>query len=143
MKKNLFLLRNILKVRSEKYKKSRVLERLQGSPQLKGIVKKLAIVTPKKPNSAIRHIAKVGLYKHGRQVFARIPGIGLLPTRYNRVLVRGGRANDLPTVRLTLIRGVFDFSGLPDKKKRRSLYGTIRPESVSSHIRRRYRHLAS
>lgn len=121
--------------------KSLVFKRLAGGPQRKGLVKKLAIITPKKPNSALRHVAKVSLYKNGRQVFARVPGIGSLPSKFNRVLVRGGRANDLPTVRLTAIRGVYDFVGLLSKKKRRSIYGTPRPETKIKHIRRRFRHL--
>ena len=89
-------------------------------------------------------MAKIGhnLTKTGRRGLCRIPGIGSLPTKFNRVLVRGGRANDLPTVRLTLIRGVFDFSGLYQKKRRRSLYGAPRPESLITHRRRRYRHLS-
>lgn len=139
MKKNLFVLRNVFKC--EKTKHTRVFSRLRGSPQLKGIVKRLAIMTPKKPNSAIRHIAKVNLYKTNRQAFGRVPGIGNLPTRFNRVLLRGGRANDLPTVRLTLIRNVYDFAGLYEKRKRRSLYGAHRPKNYTRHVRRRYRHI--
>jgi len=104
-------------------------------------VLKLAIMTPKKPNSAIRHIAKVITYKTGRRVLARIPGIGYIPAKFNRVLMRGGRANDLPTIRLTLVRGVFDFSPLYLKKRKRSKYGAPRPESAIKHIRRRFRHL--
>lgn len=103
---------------------SRLVYRLQNAPQIKGLVIRLVIITPKKPNSAIRHVAKLSLYKTGRRLFARVPGIGSLPTKYNRVLARGGRANDLPTVRFTLIRNVYDFAGLFGKKKRRSIYGT-------------------
>lgn len=98
-------------------------------------------MTPKKPNSAIRHVAKLSLYKTNRFLLTRVPGIGNLPTKYNRVLARGGRANDLPTVRCTLIRNVYDFAGLFGKKKRRSLYGTSRPENYTKHIRRRFRRL--
>lgn len=98
-------------------------------------------MTPKKPNSAIRHVAKTSIYKHFKQIFARVPGIGNMPAKFNRILVRGGRANDLPTVRLTAVRGVYDFSGLYTKKKRRSIYGAPRLESTVSHVRRKYRHL--
>ena len=136
---NNFYLRNSLKVRPKI--KSRVFNRLYGAPQRKGTVLKIALMTPKKPNSAIRHVAKITVYKTGRRALCRIPGIGSSPTKFNRVLCRGGRANDLPTVRLTLIRNVFDFSGLYTKKKRRSIYGAPRPESMITHRRRRYRHL--
>lgn len=138
-KKNFFNLRQGLKLKP--YTKSRTLNRLFGGPQRKGTILRLAIMTPKKPNSAIRHVAKTAIYKSNRSVLCRIPGIGSLPTKFNRILCRGGRANDLPTVRLTLIRGVFDFSALHLKKKRRSLYGTPRPESAVNHRRRRFRHL--
>jgi small subunit ribosomal protein S12 len=127
--------------RIRKVRRSRVRLRLAGGPQRKGTVTRLAIMTPKKPNSAIRNIAKIVAVKHGRRVIARIPGIGNLPTKFNRVLFRGGRANDLPTVRLTLIRGVFDFSPLFLKKRKRSKYGAPRPESQVKHIRRKFRHL--
>jgi small subunit ribosomal protein S12 len=127
--------------RLHKNHQSRLVYRLKLAPQIKGLVTRLIIITPKKPNSAIRHVAKLSLYKTGRFLFARIPGIGSLPTKYNRVLARGGRANDLPTVRFTLIRNVYDFAGLFGKKKRRSIYGTSRPENYTKHIRRRFRHL--
>ena len=138
--KNYFFLRNLLKRRCQT--RSRVFNRLYGAPQRKGVILRIVLMTPKKPNSAIRHVAKISIYKTGRRGLCRIPGIGSLPTKFNRVLVRGGRANDLPTVRLTLIRGVFDFSGLYQKKRRRSLYGAPRPESLITHRRRRYRHLS-
>lgn len=137
--KNYFYLRNAIKSRFRR--RSRVFNRLYGAPQRKGVILRVVLMTPKKPNSAIRHVAKVSIYKTGRRGLCRIPGVGSLPTKFNRVLFRGGRANDLPTVRLTLIRGVFDFSGLYTKKRRRSLYGAPRPESAITHRRRRYRHL--
>ena len=138
--KNIFYLRNLLK---KKYRiRSRVFNRLYGAPQRKGVILRVVLMTPKKPNSAIRHVARLSIYKTGRRALGRIPGIGSSPTKFNRVLCRGGRANDLPTVRLTLIRGVYDFSGLYSKKKRRSIYGAPRPESLITHRRRRYRHLS-
>jgi small subunit ribosomal protein S12 len=121
--------------------KSRVFNRLYGGPHRKGVVLKIALMTPKKPNSAIRHVARISVYKTGRRALCRIPGIGSSPSKFNRILCRGGRANDLPTVRLTLIRNVYDFSGLYLKKKRRSVYGAPIPESKKTHRRRRYRHL--
>lgn len=121
--------------------KSRVFNRLCGAPHRKGTVSPLAIMTPKKPNSAIRNVAKLIITKNSRRAIARIPGIGNLPTKFNRVLFRGGRANDLPTVRLTLVRGVYDFSPLFLKKRKRSKYGAPRPESKVKHVRRKFRHL--
>lgn len=82
---------------------------------------------PKKPNSAVRHIAKVKLTNE-IHVTARIPGIGYRCSKYNRVLVNGGRANDLPGVGYTLVRGVYDFPSVISKRKRRSVYGTERPD---------------
>jgi len=113
--------------------------RLARNPHLKGVVTRLTIMTPKKPNSALRNIAKVTLYKNNRRLISRVPGIGFLPNKYNRVLVEGGRANDLPSVRYTLIRGVYDFASLFSKKRRRSIYGTSRPEGYTEHVRRCYR----
>jgi len=83
--------------------------RLQKNPQGKGIVTRVTTMSPKKPNSAIRHVAKVRLNSRLR-LTARIPGIGYICSKFNRVLVRGGRANDLPGVGYTLIRGVYDFT---------------------------------
>lgn len=120
---------------------ARLRRRLLKNPQLKGLVTKLFIVTPKKPNSALRHVVKALIYKNNISVIARIPGIGFLPVRYNRVLIRGGRANDLPGVRMTVIRNVYDFAGLYSKKRRRSIYGTPRPENFTRHVRRCYRQI--
>ena len=111
---------------------------LQKRPQVKGIVTKVTTMSPKKPNSAVRHVAKIALTS-GIRVTARIPGIGYICFKYNRVLVNGGRANDLPGVGYTLIRGVHDFSPVIFKKKRRSVYGTSRPEGHSTYIRKSLR----
>jgi small subunit ribosomal protein S12 len=97
-------------------------------------------MTPKKPNSAIRQVAKVKL-TNKKRVTARLPGSGHLCNRYSVVLVHGGRANDLPGVGYTVIRGVYDFPGLLDKKKRRSIYGAARMEGSFKHVRRCFRHL--
>ena len=95
-------------------------------------------MSPKKPNSAIRHVAKVSLVTDLR-LTARLPGKGYICTRYNRVLVEGGRANDLPGVGYTAIRGVFDFSPVVGKKKRRSVYGVSRPAGFTKFVRRSLR----
>ena len=110
----------------------------QKRPQVKGIITRVTTMSPKKPNSAIRHVAKVAL-TNSKRVTARIPGIGYICTKYNRVLVTGGRANDLPGVGYTLIRGVYDFSPVPLKKKRRSVYGTPRPEGFTKYVKKSLR----
>jgi small subunit ribosomal protein S12 len=107
-------------------------------PQIKGIVNLVATMKPKKPNSAVRHIAKIKL-TNDINLTARIPGIGYRCSKYNRVLVNGGRANDLPGVGYSLVRGVYDFSGVIFKRKRRSIYGTSRPDGHTDHRRRCYR----
>jgi len=112
--------------------------RLQKRPQVKGIVNKIATMSPKKPNSAIRFVAKVKL-TNGLRITARMPGIGYLCGRYNRVLANGGRANDLPGVGYTLIRGVFDFSPVIFKTKRRSIYGVARPDGHTKYVRKSLR----
>jgi small subunit ribosomal protein S12 len=96
-------------------------------------------MNPKKPNSAMRHVAKVKLYRKPR-ITARIPGIGFGVAKFNRVLVRGGRANDLPGVSYSLVRGVYDFPSLYGKKKSRSFYGVARPETAGKkYLRRKLR----
>ena len=108
-------------------------------PHIKGIVDKLTTRSPKKPNSATRHVAKVKLTNF-KKVTARVPGCGYHCSKYNRVLVEGGRANDLPGVSYTLRRGVYDFSALIGKRKRRSIYGISRPaDQISTHVRRCFR----
>jgi small subunit ribosomal protein S12 len=111
---------------------------LNKRPQVKGIVSKVTTMSPKKPNSASRHIAKVKL-TNDFSVTARVPGIGYVCSKYNRVLVSGGRANDLPGVGYSLVRGVYDFSSVIFKRKRRSVYGTSRPDGFTKHVRRCFR----
>jgi small subunit ribosomal protein S12 len=111
---------------------------LKKNPQLKGVIKRVVTMSPKKPNSAVRHVAKTSL-TNGINVSARIPGIGYICSKYNRVLVEGGRANDLPGIGYTLIRGVYDFSPVIFKKKRRSIYGTSRPEGYTKFVKRSLR----
>jgi small subunit ribosomal protein S12 len=95
-------------------------------------------MSPKKPNSASRQTAKVKLTNE-LNVTARVPGKGYVCSKYNRVLVNGGRANDLPGVGYTLVRGVYDFSSVIFKKKRRSVYGVARPDGHTKFIRRCFR----
>lgn len=96
------------------------------------------MMSPKKPNSAIRIVAKVKLTS-GLKITGRMPGIGYLGSKYNRVLVRGGRANDLPGVGYTLIRGVYDFSPVIFKRRRRSIYGVSRPDGFTKFVKRSLR----
>lgn len=112
--------------------------RLRANPFGKGLVVRVTTMNPKKPNSAMRHVAKVKMYNKPR-VTARLPGQGFGVSRFNRVLVRGGRANDLPGVGYSLVRGVYDFSPLFGKKKSRSYYGVPQPDSPLKHIRRKVR----
>ncbi len=124
----------------KKYKKTNFSRTpaLQQRPQVKGVVSKVTTMSPKKPNSASRHIAKVKL-TNDINVTARVPGSGYVCSKYNRVLVTGGRANDLPGVGYTLVRGVYDFSSVIFKRKRRSVYGTARPDGYTKHVRRCFR----
>lgn len=109
-----------------------------GCPHARGLVVRVCIMNPKKPNSAMRHVAKMKLYRKPR-VTARIPGRGFGVTKFNRALVRGGRANDLPGVGYSLCRGVYDFPPLFGKKKRRSFYGLERPQKNPNFVRRKLR----
>lgn len=108
---------------------------LQQRPQVKGVVTLVRTMSPKKPNSASRHVAKVAL-SNSLRITGRLPGRGYLCSKHNRVLVNGGRANDLPGVGYTLIRGVYDFAAVLFKKRRRSVYGVARWEGYTTHVRR-------
>ena len=112
--------------------------RLRGCPAARGIVSRVAIRNPKKPNSAMRQVAKLRVYRKPR-ITARLPGSGFGVARYNRVLARGGRANDLPGINYSLIRGVYDFPSLFGKKKSRSFYGIARDEARAKYVRRKAR----
>ena len=92
-------------------------------PQKKGVCLKLIIRTPKKPNSALRKIAKLRLTT-GKKIIAYIPGEGHNIQEYSTVLVRGGRVKDLPGVKYHMVRGKLDLAGLKNRKTSRSKYGT-------------------
>jgi small subunit ribosomal protein S12 len=98
---------------------------LNKCPQKKGICTKLVLRTPKKPNSALRKLAKLRL-TNKKLIYAYIPGEGHNLKEYSTVLIRGGRVKDLPGVKYHIIRGVLDFSGLNKRKTSRSKYGTKR-----------------
>jgi len=101
---------------------------LGSCPQKRGVCTRVMTVTPKKPNSALRKVARVRLM-NGTEVTAYIPGIGHNPQEHSVVLIRGGRVKDLPGVRYHIIRGVKDTLGVEDRKKARSKYGTKRPKA--------------
>jgi small subunit ribosomal protein S12 len=96
---------------------------LTGSPQRRGVCTRVYTTTPKKPNSALRKVARVRLTNHF-EVTAYIPGEGHNLQEHSIVLIRGGRVKDLPGVRYHIIRGVLDTSGVQDRKHGRSKYGT-------------------
>jgi len=101
---------------------------LESSPQKRGVCTRVSTTTPKKPNSALRKIARVRL-TNGTEITAYIPGIGHNLQEHSVVLVRGGRVKDLPGVRYHLIRGTLDAAGVSNRKKGRSKYGTKRPKA--------------
>jgi small subunit ribosomal protein S12 len=96
---------------------------LKGSPQRRGVCTQVKTQTPKKPNSALRKVARVRLTS-GMEVTAYIPGIGHNLQEHSIVLIRGGRVRDLPGVRYKIVRGTLDTAGVRDRKKARSRYGT-------------------
>ncbi len=104
---------NVLKNRPTKYL----------SPLKRGVCIKISVVTPKKPNSALRKVARVRL-SNGREVTAYIPGEGHNLQEHSIILIRGGRVKDLPGVRYHVVRGVLDTGGVEGRKKQRSKYGT-------------------
>ena len=101
---------------------------LKGAPQRRGVCTRVATQTPKKPNSALRKVARVRL-SSGVEVTAYIPGVGHNLQEHSIVLVRGGRVRDLPGVRYHIIRGVLDAQGVQDRKQARSKYGAKREGS--------------
>lgn len=98
---------------------------LRGCPQKRGVCLKVFTTTPKKPNSALRKVARVRL-SNGVEVTAYIPGIGHNLQEHSVVLVRGGRVKDLPGVRYHIVRGTLDCQGVKNRKQGRSLYGAKR-----------------
>ena len=101
---------------------------LDACPQKRGVCTRVYTTTPKKPNSALRKVARVRL-TNGIEVTAYIPGKGHNLQEHSIVLIRGGRVKDLPGVRYHIIRGTLDTSGVEDRKKGRSKYGTKKPKA--------------
>jgi small subunit ribosomal protein S12 len=102
--------------------------RRKGSPQKRGICTQVKTMTPKKPNSALRKVARVRL-SNGIEVTAYIPGEGHSLQEHSVVLVRGGRVKDLPGVRYHIVRGTLDTDGVKNREQGRSKYGTKRPKA--------------
>lgn len=111
----------------EKVEKKSKAPALQGNPQKRGVCVRVYTTTPKKPNSALRKVARVRL-SNGYEVTCYIPGIGHNLQEHSIVLVRGGRVKDLPGVRYKIIRGALDAAGVKDRKQSRSKYGVKRPK---------------
>ncbi len=102
---------------------------LQGCPQKRGVCVRVYTQTPKKPNSALRKVARVRL-TNGIEATSYIPGVGHNLQEHSVVLIRGGRVKDLPGVRYHIIRGTMDTSGVDDRRQGRSKYGAKRPRGI-------------
>ncbi len=112
--------------RSKQIKRNKV-PALEHSPQKRGVCTRVYTTTPKKPNSALRKVARVKL-TNGFEVTSYIPGEGHNLQEHSVVLIRGGRVKDLPGVRYHVLRGVLDTEGVKNRKQRRSKYGAKRPK---------------
>ena len=108
-------------------KKRNKVPALEKSPQKRGVCTRVYTTTPKKPNSALRKVARVKL-TNGQEVSAYIPGEGHNLQEHSVVMIRGGRVKDLPGVRYHVIRGTLDTQGVADRRQRRSKYGAKRPK---------------
>ncbi len=124
------------------YKRTTVYKRpkFNGSPQRKGIVLRLRICTPRKPNSARRPVVKAMLSTQ-KKALSHIPGAGHSMKRHSRTLIKGVGARDLPVVNYTCLRGVYDFEPLKGKRRRRSIYGLKLASDLRTHVRRSIRNL--
>ncbi len=111
----------------EQVKRKNTAPALRGCPQKRGVCIRVYTSTPKKPNSALRKVARVRL-TNGMEVTTYIPGIGHNLQEHSVVLIRGGRVKDLPGVRYHIIRGTLDSIGVADRKNSRSKYGAKRPK---------------
>ena len=118
------LVRKGRKVKSDKSKSPA----LDSCPQKRGVCVRVYTTTPKKPNSAMRKVARVKLTKTSKEVNSYIPGEGHNLQEHSIVMIRGGRVKDLPGVRYHIIRGALDTSGVEGRNQRRSKYGTKRPK---------------
>lgn len=122
-------LNQLVRKSREKARKKVKTPALQGSPQKRGVCVRVYTTTPKKPNSALRKVARVRL-TNGIEVTSYIPGVGHNLQEHSVVLIRGGRVKDLPGVRYHIIRGTMDTAGVDDRRQGRSRYGAKRPKSI-------------
>ena len=111
----------------KRLKKKTTTPALKGNPQKRGVCTRVYTTTPKKPNSALRKVARVRL-TNGMEVTAYIPGEGHNLQEHSIVLIEGGRVKDLPGVRYHIVRGTLDTSGVPDRTTSRSRYGAKKPK---------------
>jgi small subunit ribosomal protein S12 len=111
----------------EKQRRKNTAPALQGCPQKRGVCTRVYTSTPKKPNSALRKVARVRL-TNGIEVTSYIPGVGHNLQEHSVVLIRGGRVKDLPGVRYHIIRGTLDSIGVQERRQGRSKYGAKRPK---------------
>ena len=116
----------IRKPRQPRVKRSKAVH-LESCPQKRGVCTRVYTTTPKKPNSALRKVARVRL-SNGIEVTSYIPGEGHNLQEHSMVLIRGGRVKDLPGVRYHVVRGTLDTTGVQGRRQRRSKYGTKRPK---------------
>jgi small subunit ribosomal protein S12 len=119
----------LIKNRRQRVKKKIKTPALRGCPQKRGVCIRVYTSTPKKPNSALRKVARVRLTNQ-IEVTSYIPGIGHNLQEHSVVLIRGGRVKDLPGIRYHIIRGTLDSSGVEDRRKSRSKYGTKKPKGI-------------
>ncbi len=118
----------LIRIERKKVVKRKKTPALQACPQRRGVCTRVYTTTPKKPNSALRKVARVRL-TNGIEVSAYIPGEGHNLQEHSVVIIRGGRVKDLPGVRYHIVRGTLDTSGVQDRRQRRSKYGAKRPKS--------------
>ena len=131
----LYQLSRKLNLKKKNHKKTPA---LKGCPQARGTVVRFRILTPRKPNSARRPTIKVKLVNKKR-LTAHVPGRDNTMRKHASVLIRGGGARDLPGVNYTACRGVFDLAGVPNKRRRRSIYGLKKPLHLLKKVRRKIR----
>lgn len=117
----------LVRVGREKQRRKNTAPALQGCPQKRGVCTRVYTSTPKKPNSALRKVARVRL-TNGIEVTSYIPGVGHNLQEHSVVLIRGGRVKDLPGVRYHIIRGTLDSIGVQERRQSRSKYGAKRPK---------------
>ena len=120
-------IQQLVRFERQKIKKKTKSPALKGCPQRRGVCTRVYTTTPKKPNSALRKVARVRLTS-GFEITPYIPGIGHNIQEHSVVLIRGGRVKDLPGVRYHIVRGTLDASGVKNRMQSRSKYGTKRPK---------------